>query len=325
VASELTAQLFAWLSNDLERLRSPFVKPSVAALSLIDQADEYLAKLATAVRRAIHPYRRDNPLALSDLVALLKDQPDLQIVREAQLNDLLLRLRQQGRLAGVVCHRDTIFIEEEHYSWKASLFSSDKELIARKAIEFIDTGSIILLDAGSTTTEIARQIGRGIKLRFWGQLTVVTNSISVANELLEAADEVGMEDDNAILRMYVAGGRIRPNTHAVIDEGDISGLSKIMESLPGKADIAFVGTNGICADVGFTTHDLTETRTKSTMLSLAARKVIVTDPSKFGIRQQNVFATFDDGVEIITTKENRATVERYRELLRDTTTKIITV
>ena len=49
-----------------------------------------------------------------------------------------------------------------------------KELIARKCLEFIESGDTIILDSGSTTTEIAKQI-KGIK-----NLTVITNALNIA-------------------------------------------------------------------------------------------------------------------------------------------------
>lgn len=49
-----------------------------------------------------------------------------------------------------------------------------KELIARKCAELIDEGDTIILDSGSTTTEIAKKlIGRK-------SLTVITNALNIA-------------------------------------------------------------------------------------------------------------------------------------------------
>jgi DeoR/GlpR family transcriptional regulator of sugar metabolism len=49
-----------------------------------------------------------------------------------------------------------------------------KELIAIKCLEYIESGDSIILDSGSTTTEIAK------KLKGFKKLTVITNAINIA-------------------------------------------------------------------------------------------------------------------------------------------------
>ena len=49
-----------------------------------------------------------------------------------------------------------------------------KELIAKKCLEFIESGDTIILDSGSTTTEIAK------KLKGKKDLTVITNALNIA-------------------------------------------------------------------------------------------------------------------------------------------------
>jgi DeoR/GlpR family transcriptional regulator of sugar metabolism len=53
-------------------------------------------------------------------------------------------------------------------------FLAEKAAIAQKAIEFIHDGDTIILDSGSTTTEIARTI------QGYRNLTVITNSLNIA-------------------------------------------------------------------------------------------------------------------------------------------------
>src|SRR4249919_2878291 len=49
-----------------------------------------------------------------------------------------------------------------------------KELIAKKCLEFIAVGDTIILDSGSTTTEVAKKL-KGMK-----SLTVITNELNIA-------------------------------------------------------------------------------------------------------------------------------------------------
>ncbi|MBI1783459.1 MAG: DeoR/GlpR transcriptional regulator, partial [Sphingobacteriales bacterium] len=70
-----------------------------------------------------------------------------------------------------------------------------KELIALKCLDFIENGDTIILDSGSTTTEIAKKL-KGKKL------TVITNALNIA---LMLGVEPGIE-------VIVTGGEFKPPT-----------------------------------------------------------------------------------------------------------------
>ena len=132
------------------------------------------------------------------------------------------------------------------------------------------------------------------------------------------------------MQVYVVGGLVRPTTLAIvkkenIDCDTITNISSILKSLPcNGADIAFIGTNGIYSNLGFTTHTKYETATKATMLANAKQKFVVTDPSKFNLRQENTFATFNEGIKIITKKKGyKDTLMEYKKQLKSTSTDII--
>ncbi len=323
LADNLMNHLFAWISRDLTAATA--IRSSEPTVGLLEEADRYLRRVAQEIRSIVHAYNRDNPLSLRALFELLSPRRDLRISSEHEFNELLVRLRQQGLLAGLICKRGNIFVEEEHYAWKTGVYTKDKQLIAATAVNLINSRDIIVLDAGSTTVEIARQIGEGLKLSYWGQLTVVSNSVSAAHELLSVAAEMGLEDDNPVLRFYMAGGRARCNTLATVAEieGETSHIERVLGQL-GGSDLAFVGTNGIHLDGGFTTHDQSEAKTKSAMLVSAKAKYIVTDPSKFGVRESTTFAGLQDGISIITTRGDQGhSVQDYERLLACTATKIV--
>jgi DeoR/GlpR family transcriptional regulator of sugar metabolism len=327
LANGLISQLFSWLDRDLAAAKTELRLDS--SLRLLDEADRYLIDVANEIRLIVHAFDRDNPLPLIKLFDILKRREDFGDFSEDKLNDLLVRLRQQGYLAGFVCDGHGIFVEEEHYGWKTTVYTDVKRRIARKAISYIHSGSVVALDAGSTTIEIARQISRGLKMGLWNDLTIITNSIPAANELLTTGDEIGLEDDNDIIRVLVSGGRVRPNTLAIVGDeafeanGCSGDLEAFLTALKGS-DLCFVGTNGVYWNLGFTTSDVTETKTKAAFLKTARRRFIVTDPSKFGVRQGRVFATFDENIEIITERsEHLPILDDYEARLKETTTRII--
>src|SRR5690554_6403766 len=71
-----------------------------------------------------------------------------------------------------------------------------KELIAVKCLDFIESGDTIIMDSGSTTTEIAK------KLRGFKNLTVITNALNIAMIL-------GAEPHTEVV---MNGGEFKPPT-----------------------------------------------------------------------------------------------------------------
>lgn len=334
LSQDLTGQLLGLIARDLSRQRNlADLRPSAAtATTLLDDADRYLNALGNEIRAIAHPYQRDQPLPVSTLFRTLRDRGQFRISSETQLDDLIVRLRLQGRLGGLVCQHGYVFVEEEHYAWKTTIFTDEKKQIAKKAVRLIETGNVIVLDSGSTSTELAREIGWGLKLRYWNQLVIVTNSVSVVHELMSAVSELGLEDDDPLIRIYQIGGRVRPNTQAVVSDDRhlkdaIVGPSqfRIIISKLGQADIAFVGTNGVHFPEGFTTHDSREAESKAAMLASAKQKFVICDSSKFDLRQAQVFASFEDGVVILTVMDDAASkvLHKYEELLKSTKTRLM--
>ena len=71
-----------------------------------------------------------------------------------------------------------------------------KEKIALKCLEFIEPGDAIILDSGSSITEVAKKL-KGMK-----NLTVITNALNIA---LMLGAEPGIE-------VIVTGGEFKPPT-----------------------------------------------------------------------------------------------------------------
>lgn len=326
LANALVAELFSRVTKDLDRRSAPAPMEDVP-LKLLDDADRFVAEIAEKIRLLVYPHRRNNPLEIEDLFLRLKHLSVIGSLSDTQFNQLLVRLRQQGYLSGLVYTGQSIFVDEEHYNWKTALNISSKKRIANRALTFIKSNSVIALDAGSTTLELSKYISQGLKMRVWDNLKIVTNSISAANELLTTSSEMGLGDKNHILQVYIVGGRVRPNTLASVninpESNEETAFASILQSL-NRADISFIGANGISMDHGFTTHDNSETQTKADLLKYSEKKFIMADSSKFGIREEVIFATFDQDISVITEKpENQEHLVDFERFFESTTTKII--
>ncbi len=148
---------------------------------------------------------------------------------------------------------------EWNFIQKSKQHVEEKRAIAKKALEFVKEGDSILLDSGTTTLAMAREI----KKRKLHPLTVVTNNLFIATEL------VGTSVD-----LIVLGGKVRENSFSLIGAFCEDNLKRIY------VDKAFIGATGFSSD-GFMTPDINEAQVKSMMVSQASEIFIVVDSSKF--------------------------------------------
>jgi DeoR/GlpR family transcriptional regulator of sugar metabolism len=135
-----------------------------------------------------------------------------------------------------------------------------KEMIARKALEFIDIGDTIILDSGSTTTEIAK------KLKGKKQLTVITNALNIA---LMLGAEPGIE-------VIVTGGEFKPPTLSLTGQ-------KAADFFKGlNVQKLFLATAGISLKAGLTYPSISDLVVKKAMIEAAETRYLVADSSKIG-------------------------------------------
>jgi DeoR family transcriptional regulator, fructose operon transcriptional repressor len=139
------------------------------------------------------------------------------------------------------------------------LHLEEKVRIGQKAVEFIEDGDSVILDAGTTTVHIARALkGR--------RVTVVTNALNIADELLESPG----------IQILVTGGMARSRTSSLVGPYADEVLRRL------NVDKVFLATNGISPGRGLTTPNPVEARTKQVMVEAAKEVIAVADHSKFG-------------------------------------------
>lgn len=136
---------------------------------------------------------------------------------------------------------------------------SAKSAIAAAAMQLIEENTTILLDAGSTTLQIARQ------LKTRRNINVVTNAVNIGSELAGERIEV-----------VLTGGALRPRTMAMVGPLTENALAEL------HVDKLFLGANGIDLEKGVTTPNLVEAEAKKAMLRSAKEIVLVADSSKIG-------------------------------------------
>ncbi len=136
----------------------------------------------------------------------------------------------------------------------------EKEAIARKAVEFIHDGDTIILDSGSTTTEIAKLL-LGFK-----NLTVITNSLNIALTL-------GADPE---INLVITGGEFKAPTLSLTGQKAADFFNDL------HVDKLFLATAGITLKAGLTYPSISDIVVKRAMIESANTVYLVADSSKIG-------------------------------------------
>jgi DeoR/GlpR family transcriptional regulator of sugar metabolism len=163
---------------------------------------------------------------------------------------------------------------------KEKINQEEKMRIAKKAAKFISEGDTIILDSGSTTSLIAKEI------KHLKNITVITNAINITNILLESDIEV-----------ILIGGSLLKDTSTLVGPLADESLRKI------SADKLFLGVDGIDFELGLTTPNIYEAQTSRVMMEVSGEVILVVDASKFGRRSLGVISKVNEVNSIITTKK----------------------
>jgi DeoR family transcriptional regulator of aga operon len=135
----------------------------------------------------------------------------------------------------------------------------EKKEIGKKAIELIEEGNTIILDSGSTTFEIAKNLSD------FEELTVITNAINVANYLAEQKN----------INVIVPGGTLRKNSLSLVGILAEKGFKNYF------CDKLFLGVDGFDTGYGISTPNIEEAHLNQIMIEMSKQVIVVADSSKF--------------------------------------------
>jgi DeoR family transcriptional regulator of aga operon len=158
--------------------------------------------------------------------------------------------------------------------------AEEKRRIGAMAASMIHDGETIILDSGTTTLEIARQIKKKKGLH------IITNGVNIAAELLDARDS----------EVFIVGGTVRG------ESASISGrfTEEMFDQF--SADKLFLSGAGCDLDFGVSGANLEETMVNRAMLRIAREIILVADASKFSKRSMSRIAPFAEIDTVITDK-----------------------
>ncbi len=147
---------------------------------------------------------------------------------------------------------------DHHLNEKAKINSKDKQAIGKKAAEIINDNDTIIIDSGTTTVEIAKNLN-GKR-----NLTVVTNALNIASQLIN--------DD---VKVIVLGGILRSNSLSLVGPIAENSIKNFY------CDKCFIGVDGIDSNSGIYTPIPEEANLNKLMIENSKEVIVVTDSSKF--------------------------------------------
>jgi len=164
--------------------------------------------------------------------------------------------------------------------FKETIHHAEKVRIGHAAAQLVKPHQTIILDSGTTTAQIARQL-KSARIQ---PLTVITNGLNIAYELAQSES----------ISLIMIGGILRHASNSFVGPQ----AERMLENL--HADHLFLAVDGLDPDEGFSTPDILEAQLNSVMIRVTNDVTVVADASKFGRRCLSLIAKMECAQRIIT-------------------------
>ncbi|MDR0270806.1 DeoR/GlpR family DNA-binding transcription regulator [Paenibacillus sp.] len=190
------------------------------------------------------------------------------------------RLEKEGRLrkvyGGAVQTRSERI--EPTFIKRSQMHQHEKQAIGKTAASLVKEGETVLLDNGTTTIEIMRELMER------SDVTVITNSLPILLCALE-----GFKG-----KIIFAGGEVNMGCQA--STGAIA--HQLLDQF--KVNKAFISAGGISLADGITEYNLEEALLSRKMMQRAEESILVADHSKFGVTTFTQIAPIEQISMIVT-------------------------
>lgn len=236
--------------------------------------------------------------ALSERIVKIKDLAAELGVHEMTVRRDLDQLAEQGLLERV--HGGARIVEqtseEVAHQLRATTNTGAKEAIARAALELIEDGDVVALDASTTALALARILhARAV--------SAIVTSLDAANVLAQ----------NGVPFLMV-GGSFHAPARSFVGAFFMDTMSRL------HPDKVFFSAKAYAAETGFTDPHLPEVGAKQTLIRSGGSVTALLDHSKFGRRALATIATLDQ-VDVLIS--DAPPPERIRTLLEAADIKLV--
>ncbi len=154
----------------------------------------------------------------------------------------------------------------------------EKAKIGKYAATLVSEGDTIIIDSGSTTAEMVKNLPE------FQDLTVITNALNIANQLTTKSN----------INMIIPGGYLRKNMLSLVGPQSEKSLRNF------NVDKAFLGVDGFDTKSGIFTPSVEEARLNEIMIEVSKEVILLADSSKFKRRSFAFICSITDIDKVIT-------------------------
>lgn len=213
---------------------------------------------------------------------LVSELSKLFNISEVTIRNDLTHLEKQNMLirarGGAIKIKFHMIGVDSSISEKQREFQKEKQLICKEALKLIEDGDTIVLDSGTTTTEIAKN------LQQFKNLTIITNALNIASILSEYEG----------FNIYMPGGNLRKKSLSLVGVLADENFEKFY------CDKLFLGVDGFDTTHGLSTPNSEEAHLNQIMIKNAKKVIVVTDSRKFDRRRFAFIGPISDVNVVIT-------------------------
>lgn len=188
-------------------------------------------------------------------------------------------VRVHGGAAAAPSAREAASSDEPGFAAKSRRQYGEKTAIAALAAQTIKPGSAIGVTAGTTTAQLAAELGSV------EDLLVVTNSMAVA--------EILHQSRRSDLTILVTGGTPTPSRALVGPMAEATLASLHLDQL-------FMGVHGMAEATGYTSPNLLEAQTLRSFVAASESVVVLADHTKWGTVGLSTIAPLNAADVVIT-------------------------
>lgn len=164
------------------------------------------------------------------------------------------------------------------YETRSTRNMDKKQKIGIAAAKLINDGEAVIFDIGSTALEVAKNV-KNIQ-----NLMIVTNSISVINELMDADESI---------KVFTLGGMVKRSENCFLGEMANRAINHY------RFDKAIVSAGGV-TEAGLMNYNTESANVHSLCVLNAKTRILVADSSKMGKQNFIVSSTWDSIDTVVT-------------------------
>lgn len=159
---------------------------------------------------------------------------------------------------------------------------AEKKEIAAKVIPLFRQGDVLLIDGGTSSLEVARQIPDNL------EMTVYTNSFPIANVLM----------NHPKLELIFLGGKVFSSSQVTVGVSVFQALQTV------RPDWLVLGICSIHPQQGITDPDREESMVKRLMVERAQKRIVLADSYKLNTAETYHIASLED-IDYLVTEDSK--------------------